>query len=46
MDIIWNFFRHYRDRYFWWISQHKVTNKRWYVGYKNNLYGTKGTFNV
>ena len=28
MDLICNFFRRCRDRYFRWISQHNVTNKR------------------
>ena len=35
-----------RDRSFLWISEHNATNKRLYFGYKNYLYGTKGTFVV
>ena len=35
-----------RDRYFLWISEHNVPNKQRCFGYKNNLYGTKGTFIV
>ena len=46
MDIIWNIRSRCRDRSFLWISEHKATNKRLYFGYKNNLYGTKGTFVV
>ena len=35
-----------RDRSFLWISEHNAPNKRRYFGYKNNIYGTKGTFVV
>ena len=34
------------DRSFLWISEHNPPNKLRYFGYKNNLYGTKGTFIV
>jgi hypothetical protein len=48
MNTIWNFRLRCRDRSFldFWISEHNATNKRRYFGYKNHLYGTKGTFAV
>ena len=36
----------WRDRSSLWISEHNAPNKWRYFGYKNNLYGTKGTFIV
>ena len=46
MDLIWSFLRRCRDRNFRWISQQTMDKKQRYFGYKNNLYGTKGTFAV
>ena len=46
METIWNFRLRCRDRSFLWISEHNTTNKLRYFGYKNNIFGTKGTFVV
>ena len=45
-DTIWNFRLRCRDRSSLWISEHIALNKWRYFGYKNHLYGTKGTFIV
>jgi hypothetical protein len=46
MDTIWNFRLLRRDRSNLWISEHNAPTKWRYFGYKNHLYGTKGTFIV
>ena len=45
-DTIWNLRLLRRDRSSLWISEHNAPTKWRYFGYKNNLYGTKGTFIV
>jgi hypothetical protein len=45
-DTIWNFCLSRRDRSSLWISEQNSPTKWRYFGYKNNLYGTKGTFIV
>ena len=46
METIWNLCLRCRGHSFLWIYEHNVPNKQRYFGYKNNLYGTKGTFIV
>ena len=46
LETIWNFHLRCCDRSFLCISEHNATNKQRYFGYKNNLYGTIGTFIV